>query len=100
MSDAVKRVQELLKLPQHLCKMCGNCCRIANFKGGLSYEEILQLIQNPEEDPSQIEGAIDFLSIFVPYKTQDAAREKFPEFVDMVTSKFPNASFFPLPILE
>jgi len=88
MSDAVKRVQELLKLPQHMCKMCGICCRIAIFKGGLSYEEVLKLANSNTEKPSQIEGARDFLSIFMPYNSVEEAKKIAPEFVDQLLKAF------------
>jgi len=84
MSDIVKRVEELLKLPQELCKTCGKCCRIATFKEGLTYEEVLALSQkNPENDDEaiQIDGAKDFLTIFKPYKSIEKAKEYTPEFV-------------------
>lgn len=88
MSEIVKRVQELLKLPQHLCNMCGKCCKIATFKGGLSYEEILKLIENPEEDASQIDGAKDFLSIFIPYESLEKAKEVGAGLVEKVLERF------------
>lgn len=78
----VEKVQELLKLPQELCYMCGKCCRIATFKGGLSYENILELIDDPKTEPSQVDGAKDFLSIFIPYKTHAEARKYANEFVN------------------
>jgi Fe-S-cluster containining protein len=97
MSDIVKRVQELLKLPQHLCTMCGKCCKIATFKGGLSYEEIKKLIENPDEDISQIEGAKDFLAIFEPYESIEKAKEVGAGLVERVLERFgkdSNTSFF------
>jgi hypothetical protein len=60
MSDIVKRVQELLKLPQELCNTCGKCCRIATFKGGLTYEQTLELsksLPQREDEAIQADGA-------------------------------------------
>lgn len=97
MSDYIKQVEELMKLPQSLCKMCGKCCRIATYKDGLSYEEILLLTNNENEEPSQRTGAIDFLSIFVPYESLDDARNAAPEFVESVLDYFgdtANPTFF------
>ena len=96
MSDAVKRIQELLKLPQELCKMCGKCCHIATFKGGLSYEEIIELINDPESDPVQVEGAKDFLAIFEPYDSHETIKSKEPQFYESVMKKVgkPGMSFF------
>jgi len=82
MSDIVKRVEELMKLPQHLCNTCGKCCRMATFKGGLTYEQVKKLAESMDEDPVQVEGARDFLSIFVPYNSTEEARKVEPEFVD------------------
>jgi Fe-S-cluster containining protein len=96
MSDNVKRVKELLKLPQHLCNMCGKCCKIASFKGGLSYEEIKQLAENKAAPPNQSEGARDFLSIFVPYESFDEARKVSSDFVDVFCEKFSKKSNFSL----
>lgn len=96
MSEAVKKIQELLKLPQSLCRMCGKCCHIATFKGGLSYEQILELIADPESDPTQVEGAKDFLAIFVPYASHEVVKEAEPEFYEKVMAQVgkPNMSFF------
>lgn len=96
MSEAVKKIQELLKLPQNLCKMCGKCCHIATFKGGLSYDEIIELINNPESEESQVEGAKDFLAIFEPYKSHDEVKAIAPDFYERVMEKVgnPNMSFF------
>ena len=96
MSDNVKKVQELLKLPQNLCTMCGKCCKIASFKGGLSYEEIKKLAEDPAAEPSQSEGARDFLSIFVPYESLDEARKISSDFVDVFCNKFLGKSNFSL----
>ncbi len=88
MSDSVDKVQELLKLPQHLCKMCGMCCKIATFKGGLSYEEVLELSQSTTEEFSQVDGARNFLSIFKPYPSVEEAKRAAPEFVEMILQKY------------
>lgn len=82
MSDVVKKVQELLKLPQDLCNMCGKCCRVAVFKGGLSHDAVVELAKSTEGEASQIEGANDFLSIFVPYESLEAARVDHSQFID------------------
>lgn len=97
MSDIVKRVQELLKLPQSLCKMCGLCCRVATFKGGLSYENVLKLSKDKDAEPSQVEGAIDFLSIFVPYDSVEEARKVSSDFIDVsyeIFGKNSDVAFF------
>ncbi len=87
MSDAVKKVEELFKLPQSLCKTCGQCCKIATFKGGLSFKEVQKLSCDPTQDPSQVDGAKDFLTIFTPYKNTAEARKVAPEFVNETLEK-------------
>jgi Fe-S-cluster containining protein len=96
MSDAVQKIQELLKLPQSLCNMCGKCCYVATFRGGKSYQEIIDLIKNPESNPIDVEGAIDFLTIFEPYEDHDTVKILEPEFYERVMKKIgnPNTSFF------
>lgn len=81
MSEAVNKVRELMRLPQHLCNMCGKCCKIAIFKGGLTYKEVVALANSTDADPTQIEGAKDFLSIFVPYETPEDAKKANSPFV-------------------
>lgn len=85
MSDIVNRVKELMKLPQELCHTCGKCCRIATFKGGYTYEQVVALSEKEaetEEELAQIDGAKDYLTIFEPYESTEAARKVAPEFVD------------------
>ena len=96
MSEAVKKIQELMKLPQKLCNMCGKCCQIATYKGGRSYEEILEIIENPESDPAQVEGAKDFLAIFMPCYSHETIKEIEPEFYEKVMKQTgkPSMSFF------
>ncbi|MDR1326904.1 MAG: YkgJ family cysteine cluster protein [Heliobacteriaceae bacterium] len=53
--------------PQELCKMCGRCCRVAT--GAQPYAQILKLAQEGNQ------GAVDFLSLFEPYPSVEAARE-------------------------
>lgn len=84
--DYAKRVEELLKMPQEFCKMCGLCCKVASFKGGMSYEEIKKIAQD-YSNPTQADGAKDFLTIFEPM-TQEEARKIAPGFVDSVLERF------------
>lgn len=76
------QVEQLLKMPQHLCKQRGICCKVATFKGSLSWEEIQTLAQQPEAEGH--EAARDFASVFLPYPSQEAVREIASEFVDRV----------------
>ncbi|MBX2859961.1 MAG: YkgJ family cysteine cluster protein [Vampirovibrio sp.] len=77
-------VERLLKMPQHLCKQRGICCRVATFKGNMGIDEIRQLAA---EDTQAAEMARDFLSIFLPYESEEAVREVASEFVDRVREK-------------
>ena len=62
--------------PQELCNMCGRCYRVVTTSK--SYEELKAL--QAEND----EGACDFLKIFVPYPSIEAARAVDKELVDNV----------------
>ncbi len=62
--------------PQELCNMCGRCCRVVTTSK--SYEELKAL--QAEND----EGACEFLKIFVPYPSIEAARAVDKELVDNV----------------
>lgn len=77
-----REVEQLMKMPQHLCKQRGICCRVATFKGSLSYRHILALAANPEAEGH--ESARDFSSVFLPYDSQAQVREIASEFVDRV----------------
>ena len=77
-----REVSELMKLPQHLCKQRGICCKVATFKGSLSYADIQALAADPTA-PGH-ESARDFASVFVPYENQAVVRELASEFVDRV----------------
>ena len=63
--------------PQELCLMCGRCCRVAATT--TPYEELVKM-----ED----KGAKDFLSIFEPYESIDAAREVDSAIVDNILERF------------
>ncbi len=54
------------KRPQSLCKMCGKCCR--DVTTSTPYKKLKEMAENGDE------GAIDFLSVFVPYETIEAAK--------------------------
>ncbi|GBF22759.1 hypothetical protein tpqmel_0163 [Candidatus Gastranaerophilus sp. (ex Termes propinquus)] len=79
MSNALKRVEELLKFPDGLCRQCGLCCTCVSFKGGLNKGEIREMIENPETAEDQRAGAKDFLSIFEQYADNATAKKAYPE---------------------
>ena len=66
----------LNKRPQSLCHMCGRCCRVVTTSK--PYKELKQLQAEGDE------AAIDFLKIFVPYPSVEAAREVDREVVDNI----------------
>jgi Fe-S-cluster containining protein len=74
-----QKANQLIQLPQSLCKIRGNCCRVATFKNGLSAEEIQVLAAS---DQSDAQNARDFLSIFVPYTSLAEVEALAPGFVD------------------
>lgn len=84
-----KEVESLLKLPQSLCKQRGICCRIATFKGSLSFDEIKALSQRePDgEHDHEIEMARDFVSLFLPYQSQEEIHALAPVFLERVRAR-------------
>ncbi len=66
----------LSKRPQHLCKMCGKCCRVVTAPH--PYSKLKEMADSGDE------GAKDFLSIFVPYDSIEKAREVDSEIVDNI----------------
>lgn len=66
----------LAKRPQSLCKMCGKCCRVVTTS--TPYAKLKQMAQEGDE------GAIDFLSIFEPYESVEAARNVHADVVDNI----------------
>jgi Fe-S-cluster containining protein len=69
----------LNKRPQSLCKMCGKCCRVVHVP--ITHEELKQKAKDGEQ------GAIDFLSLFVPYKSIDEARKADAPTVDNIVAR-------------
>lgn len=88
--DYEKRVNDLLKMPQELCNMCGLCCKLASFKGGMSLKEIKE-IANDFSEPTQADGAKDFLTIFEPIPLEEA-KALSPGFVEDVLVRFEHKS--------
>jgi len=89
-------VDSLMHLPQSLCKMRGHCCKVATFKGSMSVEELKATAAGDSVDAG---NAQDFLTLFIPYESQDAVRAVAPEFVERVrgeadTADKDNIAFF------
>lgn len=67
------------KRPQSLCKMCGKCCRVVTTP--IPYVKLQEMAKNGAQ------GAVDFLSLFVPYKSIDDARNADEEIVDNIIKR-------------
>ena len=79
-----KQVEELLKLPQSLCKQCGQCCKTSIFRYGITYDEIIELINDPKTPENQVKGAKDFLSVFEPISFEEAQKLNYKFTVDIL----------------
>jgi Fe-S-cluster containining protein len=77
-----QEVEQLMKMPQSLCKQRGTCCRITTFKGSLNIDDIKALAADPSAPDH--ESAHDFASLFLPYTNQGEVREIANEFVERV----------------
>ena len=58
------------------CSQCGNCCRLAVSE--YSYEQLKQRASRGDK------FSRDFVSVFVPYKTDEEARKANPEYFDLL----------------
>ena len=76
----------LAKRPQHLCHMCGKCCRVVTTS--LSYPELKQMEQDGDK------GAVDFLSLFVPYDSIESARNVDAGVVDNIINRLKSDGSF------
>ena len=79
-----QQVQDLMTLPQSLCKQRGICCRVATFLGLATPAELEALTH---EDSPLGEHAQAFASIFEAYPSHEAVAALAPEFVERVRSK-------------
>lgn len=69
----------LNKRPQHLCHMCGKCCRVVTTS--IPYNKLQEMAKNNDK------GAKDFLSLFVPFSSIDEARNVDAEIVDNIINR-------------
>ena len=78
-----EKIQEInaLKNKYH-CNRCAACCKLASSE--FSYEELKQKAQKGDIFAKQ------FTSIFIPYKNKEDARPFYPEFFDLLESKYKN----------
>lgn len=66
----------LAKRPQYLCHMCGKCCRVVTTS--IPYSQLLKMSKSGDK------AANDFLSLFVPYDSVEAARKVDETVVDNI----------------
>ena len=76
----------LAKRPQHLCHMCGKCCRVVTTS--IPYAELKQMAQDGDK------GAVDFLSLFVPYDSIESARNVDAGVVDNIINRLKSDGSF------
>ncbi|MBK8189569.1 MAG: YkgJ family cysteine cluster protein [Vampirovibrionales bacterium] len=77
--DVWRRLQEIEAYKKTFsCHMCGVCCRFASSE--FSFEELLGKARQGDGFARQ------FTSIFLPYESTQAARERFPAMVEDVLS--------------
>lgn len=69
----------LAKRPQHLCQMCGKCCRVVTTS--IPYKKLVEMSKKGNK------GAKDFLSLFVPYESIEAARKVDAGIVDNIINR-------------
>lgn len=78
-----KKIQEINKLREkYTCNKCAACCKLASSE--YSYEELKERAKNGDIFSQQ------FVSIFVPYKNKEEARQFYPEFFALLEKKYPN----------
>ncbi|MCQ2738647.1 MAG: YkgJ family cysteine cluster protein [bacterium] len=66
------------KQKEYSCGMCGECCRLAVSE--FSYSQLKQKAMRGDK------GAADFVSVFVPYESEEDARKVNPEYFDLLNN--------------
>lgn len=74
------------KKSEYECSKCGNCCRLATSEQ--SYEQLKQRAMRGDK------FARDFVSVFVPYKTEEEARQANPEFFKLLEDTMQDQKVF------
>jgi len=76
-----EKIQEVNALKdKYHCNKCAACCRLASSE--FSFEELKQRAKNGDIFAKQ------FTSVFVPYENKEEARQFYPEFFDLLESKY------------
>lgn len=74
----IKKINQLRN--KYTCQKCAACCKLASSE--YSYEQLKERAQNGDIFSKQ------FISIFVPYKNKESARKVYPEFFDLLETKY------------
>lgn len=78
--DVLLKLKDINDSRKHYsCEKCGTCCKMACSE--FSYDELKLKAKNGDK------FATEFISVFQPYESAEAAREVFPDYYDMVCSK-------------
>lgn len=81
--DIYEKIIEIKKLRENYhCNKCAACCKLASSE--YSYEELKTRAKNGDIFSQQ------FISVFVQYQDKEDARQHYPEFFDLLESKYPN----------
>ena len=72
-------LREYRKNNKFSCKMCGSCCKLAISE--FSPEELNEKSQNGDNFATQ------FLSVFIPYETEDEAKKIYPEYFELLKTE-------------
>ena len=68
----------MTKKEEYNCSKCGNCCRLATSE--YSYEQLKQRAKRGDK------FSRDFVSVFVPYKTEEEAKLANPQYFELLDS--------------
>ena len=82
----VKRVKLLESKNKYKCACCAMCCKLACSE--FSQQELLDKANNGDRFAKQ------FISVFVPYETKDAAKSVFPEYIDLLEKTHESDVYF------
>lgn len=82
----IETEQEFIdRRPQRLCKMCGKCCRVVT--SSVSYEDMQKRASEGDQE------AIDFLELFEPFESVEAAMAVDNEIVENIPD-YENRTFY------
>lgn len=74
------------ELPQHLCNMCGKCCKAITTP--FSYDELKEMADDGQEE------AKVFIDVFKPYTSIEEARKAVPDHVENIINQLKNNGDF------